>query len=160
MSDIAICACPFLPHLHRPGVLGCLYAGTVTTTSTTEVAPSCPHSPDGMHTQIVECPEATGQQSRGGAVAEDREWQHAASLSIAEGRPGWDQSSDMDSPAMVAVRALRTTYEAECAARERLTADLRYLVKEHMGCETVDGLEKGCSLLGDLAVLAARGGKE
>lgn len=39
-------------------------------------------------------------------------WQHAACLSIAEGSKFWDVPTLYDSPAMIAVRKLRSLYES------------------------------------------------
>ena len=53
-------------------------------------------------------------------------WQHAACLSIAEGAPGWDCATDQDSPAMLAVRALRRAVnmldEAKAALHQGLAS--------------------------------------
>jgi hypothetical protein len=52
-------------------------------------------------------------------------WQHAACLSIAEAAPGWEFPTGNDSPAMVAVRALRRRYEDEKMANDTRRAERR-----------------------------------
>jgi hypothetical protein len=65
------------------------------------------------------CPKCQAERDQAREQYDEEVWRHAACLSIAEGAPQWEQETTGDSPAMVAVRKLRSERDALVAAIQR-----------------------------------------